>query len=183
MDALPDRPTVHVTLGTAFNQSPSTFRAILDALGTEELNVIVTVGRSMDPQQFRPHPDHVKIAQYIPQTLLLPHCDAVLFHGGYNTMRSALWHGLPMAIIPMGAGDQLPNARRCAELGVAALIEGEPPEPDAIREAVRNVLERPEYRTQARQLEQEIKALPSISEAVRRLEILARTGEPKPRDT
>jgi len=179
MDALPDRPTVHVTLGTTFNQSPGTFQAILDALGTEELNVIVTVGRSMDPQQFRPHPDHIKIAQYIPQTLLLPHCDAILFHGGYNSMLSALWHGLPMAIIPMGAGDQLPNAQRCAELGVAALVEGQPPEPEAIREAVRSVLEQPEYRARARQLEQEIKALPSISEAVRRLEILAQTGEPQ----
>ena len=179
MDALPDRPTVHVTLGTAFNQSPATFHAILKALSTEEINVIVTVGRSMDPHQFRPHPAHIKIAQYIPQTLLLPRCDAILFHGGYNSMRSALWHGLPMVIIPMGAADQLPNAQHCAELGVAVLIEGEPPEPDAIREAVRSVLKQPGYRSRARQLEQEIKALPDISEAVRRLENLAGTGEPQ----
>ena len=84
-----------------------------------------------------------------------------------------------MVIIPMGAADQLPNAQHCAELGVAVLIEGEPPEPDAIREAVRSVLKQPGYRSRARQLEQEIKALPDISEAVRRLENLAGTGEPQ----
>jgi MGT family glycosyltransferase len=179
IDTLPDQPTLHATLGTAFNQSPETFRAILDALRDEEINVIMTVGRTVDPGQFQPLPDHIKIAQYIPQTLLMPRCDAILFHGGYNTMLSALWHGLPMVITPMGAGDQLPNAQQCAELGAAVLLEEQPPEPETIRKAVRSVLEQPGYRKQARRLQQEINDLPDLSEAVKRLEILAATREPQ----
>jgi UDP:flavonoid glycosyltransferase YjiC (YdhE family) len=49
LSALPSQPTVYATLGTTFNRSPSTFQAILAALTTEPVNVIMTVGRSMDP--------------------------------------------------------------------------------------------------------------------------------------
>ena len=68
---------------------PETFRAILAALGSEAMNLIITVGHSMNPAQFGPQPDHIKI-EYIPQSLLLPHCDALIFHGGYNSLLSAL---------------------------------------------------------------------------------------------
>jgi UDP:flavonoid glycosyltransferase YjiC (YdhE family) len=179
MDTLPDRPTVHVTLGTAFNQSPDTFRAILAALGGEALNLIITVGHSMDPAQFGPQPDHIKIERYIPQSLLLPHCDVLIFHGGYNSLLSALWHGLPMVIIPQEAGDNLPTGWRCAALGVGALVEGSPPQPEAIRVAVKTVLGQPSYRARAQQLQSEVKALPGLAEAVRRLETLAETHQPQ----
>jgi UDP:flavonoid glycosyltransferase YjiC (YdhE family) len=182
MEALPHRPSVYATLGTTFNQSPATFQAILSALRGEPINLIVTVGRSMDPAQFGPQPEHVKIEQFIPQTLLLPHCDALIFHGGYNTLLAALWHGLPMVVIPMEAGDQWPTAQRCAGLGVGMLLEGSPPEPEAIRAAVKRALEEPGYRARARQLQREIKALPGLPEAVRRLEILATTRAPQLND-
>ena len=168
----PDRPTVHVTLGTTFNRSPQTFKAILSALSAEKVNVIVTVGRSMDPQQLQPLPGHIKVAQYIPQTLLLPHCDAVVFHGGYNTLHSALWHGLPMVLIPLGGGDQVPNARRCQQLGVGVVVDSDPPDVDELRAAVRAILEQPEYRARARQLQEEMRSLPPLSKAVDRLERL-----------
>jgi UDP:flavonoid glycosyltransferase YjiC (YdhE family) len=179
LDTLPDRPTVHATLGTAFNQSPDTFGAILAALGGEAINLIITVGQSMDPAQFGPQPDTIKIERYIPQSLLLPHCDALIFHGGYNSLLSALWLGLPMVIIPQEAGDNFPTARRCAALGAGVMVEGSPPQPEAIRTAVKAVLGQPDYRARARQLQSEIKALPGLAEAVRRLEILAETRRPQ----
>jgi UDP:flavonoid glycosyltransferase YjiC (YdhE family) len=135
------------------------------------------VGRSMDPAQFGPQPDHIHIEQYIPQTLLLPHCDALVFHGGYNSLVSALWHGLPMVVIPGGAGDNLPTGWRVAAVGAGVLVEGNPPHAEAIRSAVRAVLEQPGYRASARKLAGEIKALPGLVEAVQRLEILGRPTE------
>ncbi len=177
--ALPDRPTIYATLGTTFNQAPGTFQAILAALSTEDVNVIITVGRSMDPAQFKPLPPHIHLERYIPQTLILPRCDAVIFHGGYNSLHSTLWHGLPMVITPLGAGDQYPTGLLCAKLGAGILVKEQPPEPDAIRAAVRAVLEQPGYRIRAQQLQRDIKALPDLSEAVKRLENLARTHEPQ----
>ena len=177
--ALPARPTIYATLGTTFNQSPATFQAILAALSAEEVNAVITVGRSMDPAQFQPLPAHIHIEQYIPQTLLLPHCDAILFHGGYNSLHSALWHGMPMIITPLGAGDQYPTGLLCEKLGVGIMVKEQPPESEAIRAAVQAAIEQPAYRARAHQLRREIKALPDLSQAVKRLEILARTRLPQ----
>jgi UDP:flavonoid glycosyltransferase YjiC (YdhE family) len=154
----------------------------LTALCAEPVNLIMTVGRSMDPLQFGPQPDHIRIEQYIPQSLLLPHCDALIFHGGYNSLQSAFWHGLPMVIIPQGAGDNLPTGWRCAAVGAGVLVEGNPPQPEAIRTAVKTILEQPDYRTRSQKFQQEIKELPSLAEAVRRLEILAEDRLPQLRD-
>jgi len=179
ISALPDRPTIYATLGTTFNQSPATFQAILNALSTEAVNAIVTVGHSMDPAQFQPLPAHIHIERYIPQTAILPHCDAILFHGGYNSLHSALWHGLPVIITPLGAGDQYPTGLLCEKLGVGIMVKAQPPEPEAIREALNAVIEQPTYRARARRLQHDLKALPSLSEAVKRLETLARTRLPQ----
>ena len=133
----------------------------------------------MDPAQFQSPADHIKVARYIPQTLLLPHCDAVIFHGGYNSLLSALWHGLPMVIIPQEGGDQFPTACRCVEIGVGVLVDGTPPAPEAIHSAVSTVLEQPAYRARAQQFQREIKALPPLAEAVKRLETLVTSREPQ----
>jgi UDP:flavonoid glycosyltransferase YjiC (YdhE family) len=182
INALPDRPTIYATLGTTFNQSPATFQAFLTALSSADVNAIITVGHLMDPAQFQPLPDHVRIERYIPQTAILPHCDAVLFHGGYNTLHSALWHGLPLIITPLGAGDQYPTGLLCEKLGVGIMVKEQPPEPEAIHTALNTVIEQPTYPARAQQFQRDLKALPHLSEAVKRLEILARTHEPQDHD-
>ncbi len=179
ISALPDRPTIYATLGTTFNQSPATFQAILEALSTEDVNAIITVGRSMDPLQFQPLSANIHIERYIPQTLLLPRCAAMLFHGGYNSLHSALWHGLPLVITPLGAGDQYPTGLLCEKLGAGVMIKEQPPQAETIRGAVKAVIEQPTYRARAQQLQHDLKALPTLSEAVIRLEQLARTHEPQ----
>jgi UDP:flavonoid glycosyltransferase YjiC (YdhE family) len=179
ISTLPARPTIYATLGTTFNHSPATFQAILTALSTEDVNAIITVGRSMNPLQFQPLPANIHVERYIPQTLLLPHCAAILFHGGYNTLHSALWHGLPLVITPLGAGDQYPTGLLCEKLGMGVMIKEQPPKPVTIRMAVKAVIEQPTYRAWAQQLQHDLQALPDLSEAVNRLENLARTHEPQ----
>ena len=84
-----------------------------------------------------------------------------------------------MAIIPQEAGDNPPTGWRCAALGVGALVEGSPPQPEAIRAAVKTVLGQPDYRARAQQLQSKVKALPDLAEAVKRLEVLAETHQPQ----
>ncbi len=177
--SLPDRPTVLVSLGTTFNREPETFRALLQALSRGDLNVVVTTGRSLDPADLGDLPGNARAERYIPQTLLLPRCDAIVFHAGFNSIHAALWHGLPMVLTPLGAGDQIWNAIRCAELGAGVVVEGRPPEPGAVRRAVRAVLDEPAFRARARALRAEMDALPGPSAAAEALERLARTREPQ----
>jgi UDP:flavonoid glycosyltransferase YjiC (YdhE family) len=179
ISTLPDRPTIYATLGTTFNQAPATFQAILAGLSGKDVNAIITVGRSMDPLQFQPLPANIHVERYIPQTLLLPRCDAMLFHGGYNSLHSALWHGLPLVIVPLGAGDQYPTGLLCEKLGIGVMIKEQPPRADAIRTAVKAVIEQPTYRAQAQQLQRDLKALPDLAIAVKHLEDLAHTHAPQ----
>ncbi len=179
---LPPRPTIHATLGTIFNRAGpgrgrDPFQDIIAALRDEPVNLVVTVGRNVDPARFGPQPPQVRVERYVPQTLLLPHCAAVVAHGGWNTIMAALDHGLPLVLLPLGA-DQPHNARHCVALGVGRALAPDDRTPGAIREAVRAVLADPSYHRQAAQLREELRALPGPEAAVALLERLAADGTP-----
>ncbi|MDQ6694522.1 MAG: glycosyltransferase [Chloroflexota bacterium] len=169
---LQEQPTVYVTLGTVFNHRTDIFSAILAGLQEEPINLIVTVGRNRDPQEFGAQPAHVHVERYIPQDLLLPLCNLVITHGGSGTMMDALSHALPMVMVPLSA-DQPANAQRCAELGVARVIEPEACTAEAIQDATREVLRDPQYRQASQRLQDEIRQLPGLEYPVALLEKLA----------
>ena len=91
------------SLGTVFNKTPGVLEAIVDALAEEAVNVIVAIGRDEDPARFGPQPDHIRLEPYVPQPLLLAHCDAFVTHGGFNSVKEALGEGVPMVVVPISA--------------------------------------------------------------------------------
>lgn len=175
--ALPrDRPTVYVGLGTIFNW-PAVFRAFLDGLCAEPVNVVLTVGRDQDPAAYGPQPGHVRIERYVPLSLLLPHCDLVVSNGGSGTAIAALAHGLPLVIVPIAA-DQPENAERCAAVGAATVVQPEDLTPATARTAVLTVLGDPAYRVAAGRVQSEVEALPGPEHALALLERLAAERRP-----
>jgi UDP:flavonoid glycosyltransferase YjiC (YdhE family) len=177
IDALPPQPTVYVTLGTEVNQEPELYPAVLQTIiaGLRDmpLNLIVTLGRDKDPADFDPQPPNVHIARYIPQSLLLPRCDLIVFHGGTNSLLAALDTGLPMVIIPLIA-DQFFNARIAHSLQLAQILHRAQLSPSTIRAAVHEVLANPLYRQNVGNLQREMHALPGQDYAVRLVEEVAR---------
>lgn len=171
-------PTVYFTLGTVFNmESGDLFYRVLAGLRDLPINLVVTVGRDIDPAEFGPQPANVYIERYVPQAVLLPHCDLVVSHGGSGSVMGALAHGLPMVVIPMGA-DQPLNAARCATLGVAEVLDAVKATPHMVRAAVTTVLANPAYRQIAERMRDEIAALPGPAHAVMLLERLAAEKRP-----
>jgi MGT family glycosyltransferase len=170
-------PIVYATLGTGFNHTPGIFETIIAAARDAPVELIVTVGRDRDPAALGPLPRNVHVARYIPQSLLFPYCDVVVAHGGWNTTLAALSHGLPLVLIPLGA-DQPHNAARCAALHVGRVIRPADLTPQALRDAVHDVLNMPTYRRNARRLRAEMDSLPEPAYAVALLEQLARDRAP-----
>jgi UDP:flavonoid glycosyltransferase YjiC (YdhE family) len=167
--ALPDRPGVYVTLGTFLNSAREIFRAALDGLADEPVNVIVTVGRNNPADWLDPLPDNARVEQYIPQSLLLPHCAVMVSHAGSGTLLPALGVGVPQVLIPQGA-DNFVNTRQAEAAGVGpALWPGEVTA-EAVRLAVRAVLADPSHRCAARRLGEEIAAMPSPAAVVGEIE-------------
>ncbi|MDP8922525.1 MAG: glycosyltransferase [Chloroflexota bacterium] len=177
IEELAAQPTAYLTLGTSllFNARPAIFRAFIEGLANERLNLIVAVGPNNDPADFGPAPPNVRIERYIPQTLLFSRCAVVICHGGSGTVMAALAHGLPLVLVPIGA-DQPQNARRCADLELARVLDEDTLDPAVARAAVLQVLGTPSYRQHAEQLRAEIDALPGPEQAVTLLERLA-SGE------
>jgi UDP:flavonoid glycosyltransferase YjiC (YdhE family) len=178
--ALPDwtarlgsKPVIYVTLGTLFNSMKS-FADILSALKDEDAEIIMTIGRNLDPAELGPQPDNVHIERYIPQSLILPHCDLVISHGGSGTMLASLAQGLPLVLLPQSLNltDQSWNGERCVARGVGLMLTPEHATPEAIRAAVRTVLADSAYQRNAQEVAAEIATLPGLDHAVELLENL-----------
>ena len=117
------------------------------------------------------------MAQWIPQHSLLPHCDAVVTHGGYGTITAAMTHGCPLVLLPISA-DQHLNAAGCTALGVGLTVGPTARTPETIRTATTAVLTRPEYRHAARDVARQLQHRPGLDHALDMLETLAENRTP-----
>jgi MGT family glycosyltransferase len=173
---LPDQPTVYVTMGTEVNKLPELYPSVLQTIieGLRDLpyNLIVTLGRDKDPADFGAQPPNVHIERYIPQSLLLPHVDLMVMHGGSNSLLAALDVALPLVIIPLIA-DQFFNAYVTEKMGLGRVVARDDLTPSAIRAAVEHVLHNPAYRQTAHRLQAEMHNLPDQNHAVELVERLA----------
>jgi UDP:flavonoid glycosyltransferase YjiC (YdhE family) len=174
---LAPRPTVYATAGTNVNTVTGVLERLLEALRDEPINLILTVGHARDPAEFGPQPSNVHIERYLSQSLLMPYCDAAVVHGGTGTVYTAIDHGMPLVVVPIGA-DQFVNAQRCAAVGAGIVIEPEHRTPEAIRDALREVLHDPSYREAARHVQEGMRRFPTPAEIVPLLERLALDRRP-----
>ncbi len=170
LEDLPHRPSVYVTLGTIWNTDLDVFRLVIEALH-DRVNVIVTVGRQNDPATLGPQPRGVIIRSYIPQHEVLPWCDAVVAHGGSGTVLGALAHGVPLLVVPQGA-DQWSNAEQIVTAGAGRRLLRDELSAEAVRDCVMALLSEPSYRKAASKIKEEIRAMPSATDAMVGLEAL-----------
>ncbi len=177
LEELPDLPTVYVTLGTVWNRDLGVFRCVLEALGDEELAVIVTVGHRNDPSALGTPRAHVYVERFIPQGLVLPRCDAVVTHGGAGSTLGALTYGMPLVMLPQGA-DQFHNAERVVSAGAGVQLLAGELSPGAVRAAVRELLDDPRYRAAAMAISKEIRSMPGPERGVEALRALAAAPPP-----
>ncbi|GAA1274100.1 glycosyltransferase [Saccharothrix xinjiangensis] len=166
------KPTVYFTLGTVFNtESGDLFHRVLAGLRELPVDVVATVGEHVDPAELGEQPANVRVARYLPQAEVLPHCDLVVSHGGSGSVIGALAHGLPVVLLPLGA-DQPHNAEQCARLGVGRELDPVAATPGDVRDAVAAVLADPGCRRAAERVREEVLELPEPARAVPLLERL-----------
>jgi UDP:flavonoid glycosyltransferase YjiC (YdhE family) len=171
--ALDERPLLYATLGTVFNKVSDVLKAVVQAVDGLPVNVVITIGRDGSRESLGNLPPNVRVEHYIPQSLLLPFCGAVLSHSGYNTVMATLLRALPMVLVPRWA-DQPLHAERCREYGVArVLARSDHVVVEKIREAILDVLEDPRYRNNAKSIREEIAQMPGVEHAVSVIEQVA----------
>ena len=115
----------------------------LAALASEpDVLVVVTAGGRSSATIPGPIPDNARLADYLPLDWLFPKVDAIVTNGGYGTVNQALSYGIP--IVGAGASEDKPDVNaRVAWSGVGIDLQTNTPVPEALRAAVRNVLDEP----------------------------------------
>ena len=166
------RPSVFVTLGTVFGtESGDLLERLLAGLAGIRAEVLLAVGRHIDPADLGTQPDHVRIERYVDQEAVLAEADLVVSHGGSGTMLAALAHGLPQVLTPLGA-DQGHNALRAETLGFGSVVDAATASGDDLRRAVEEALAGEGLRARARELLDVINGLPDVDTTVPHLERL-----------
>ncbi|MFA6238158.1 MAG: glycosyltransferase [Bacteriovorax sp.] len=66
--------------------------------------------------------DSILLVEFAPYDQLFPKASLIIHHGGIGTIAEAMRAGTPQLIVPF-TNDQPENARRCADLGVARVLD------------------------------------------------------------
>jgi UDP:flavonoid glycosyltransferase YjiC (YdhE family) len=163
-------PLLYVTLGTVFS-SETVLATVVKALADLSVRAVVTVGPRGDPAALGSQPDNVFVARYIAQQDLLPHCTAVISHGGSGTFLAALAAGLPQLCLPQAA-DQFLNASAAEASGCALALRPPDLSPDAVTQSVTRILDEPAFRESAQRLGDEIASMPDATVVAERIATL-----------
>ena len=112
----PGLPTIYVSLGTFLSARADVLATIVAALRGLEVNVVLSTGVA-DPARLGPLPEHWHARPSLAQVAALDACDAVICHGGNNTVMEALTRGLPVLAAPFSS-DQFVAAEDLRRGGV-----------------------------------------------------------------
>ena len=165
-------PLIYMTLGTNTNTDISMFRSVIDGLSDLDVDVLITIGFGKDPASIGPLASNVHVENYVPQSLLLPHCSAVICHGGAGSTLSSLAQGLPLLILPQGA-DQYIIGDLVAAAGAGLCLAPPDVNQSSVRTSVLALLDEPARWVSARRLQHEIAAMPGPAEVVHLIEEIA----------
>jgi MGT family glycosyltransferase len=146
---LTDKPLIYASLGTLVNGLDDMYKHILEAVEPlEDIQVVLSVGKNIDPENLGPIPSNTIIVRSAPQMELLKRAALCITHAGLNTTLESLAHGVPMVAIPIGY-DQPGVAARVAHHGTGELIEVDELTSDRLRGLIEKVLQDPSYRERA----------------------------------
>jgi MGT family glycosyltransferase len=110
----PDRRAlVYLSLGSLGSADVPLMRRLVSELAETEHRYVVSKGPQHAEYELA---ENMIGAEFLPQTSVLPHVDAVITHGGNNTTTECMWFGKPMLVLPV-FWDQHDNAQRVGETG------------------------------------------------------------------
>ncbi len=144
-----EKKTVYISLGTVNNQVTSFFQNCINALKDSDLNVIMSVGNIIDLNSLGTIPENIKVERNVDQIHVLQQADAFLTHCGMNSVNEALYYQVPLILFPQ-TNEQSGVAYRVNELGAGIYLKEN--STDAIRQAVKEILENNSFKEHAKKI-------------------------------
>lgn len=169
-----DRKVVLVTQGTVANHDFGLLVAPTLAALADESDLLVVVSTGGRPVEAVPGPipANAHVASYLPYEWLLRKADVFVTNGGYGSVNQAMSYGVPLVTAGL-TEDKADGNARVAWSGVGIDLATNAPTPDALRVAIRAVLDATHYRERVDAIAQAFKRIDTRAEIVRVVESLA----------
>jgi MGT family glycosyltransferase len=165
---------IYVSLGSLGSADVELMRQLVDVLARTPHRYIVSTGPQHTEYELA---DNMQGAEFLPQTSVLPHVDAVITHAGHNTTTECMWFGKPMVAMPI-FWDQHDDAQRVHEAGFGVRLSTYRFSEGELDDALARVLQDDTMRARCEAAGQRLRALPGTIRAAELIERLAQTRAP-----
>jgi len=172
-----DGKVVYLSLGSLGCMDLGLMQRLIDALGTTEHRVIVSMGPLKDQMTLGPN---MYGDRFLPQPSILPQCDLLITHGGNNTLCEGFHFGLPMIGLPL-FWDQYDNAQRLDETGFGVRLPTYDWTEEQLAGAVNRLLADDDLAVRMVTISKQVQAEPGRVEGADLIERVAVTGLPATR--
>lgn len=163
-----DDPLVLLSFSTTYQNQAQAIQAVMDALGTLPLRLLVTLGPALEQARFRT-PANTRVVPYAPHDTVMEEAKAVITHGGHGTVIRALSKNCPMLVLPHGR-DHNDNAARLVARGAGLVADAQRATAADIVEAVTRLIREPSFAEGAGSLGAHIRAEADTSQVVSLIE-------------
>jgi zeaxanthin glucosyltransferase len=164
-ERLTGEPLVYASMGTILNGRLDVFRTMVATLAKHRgLQLVLSVGDQVDPEQIGRVPKNVVIVKRAPQLELLKRTSVCITHAGLNTVLESWAQGVPLVAIPV-TYDQPGVAARIAHRRTGVVTSLDKLTADHLSTLLTEVLHNPIYRDNAGKLQKAIAEANGLSAA------------------
>jgi MGT family glycosyltransferase len=165
---------IYASLGSLGSADLALMKRLIDILSRTPHRYVVSKGPQASAYELA---DNMIGEEFLPQTSVLPHVDAVITHGGNNTTTECMWFGKPMLVLPV-FWDQHDNAQRVHETGYGMRLPTYAFHEDELRRGVNQLLADDALRARAAGAGERLRRRRGTIVAAELIESVAVSGEP-----
>ncbi len=169
-----ERKLIYLSLGSLGSADLELMQRLVQLLADTPHRYVVSRGPRHDEYELA---DNMIGEEFLPQTSVLPHVDAVITHGGNNTVTECMWFGKPMLVLPI-FWDQHDNAQRVHETGYGLRLPTYELQRDTLAGAVEHLLTDEALRDRVGASSRRLRERPGTEAAAGLIERVAVSGEP-----
>jgi glycosyltransferase (activator-dependent family) len=170
-----DRPRVALTLGTSaierFDGYGVSVGELLESLADLDVEVVATLPRRERDVLGGQVPENVRMVAFAPLNALAATCSVVINHGGPGTLFTTLMNSVPQLVVPNMFDEPL-LANWVAAQGAGLSVPPAEVTGERVRAGVERLLGDPSFAVGARDLREQMLALPTPNDVVPELEKL-----------
>ncbi|MCM1087101.1 MAG: hypothetical protein NC419_03015 [Muribaculaceae bacterium] len=160
---------VYISMGTVVNNSLKFYKQCIAAFAGTKYQVVMSVGNLVAMEDLGDVAENISIRSFVDQIAVLEKADVFLSHCGMNSVNESLYYRVPLVTYPQTKEEE-GVAARVEQLGAGLRLHKITP--DAIRQAVCQVMHTPSYRENAAAISDGFKACSGAKGAADKIENL-----------